>query len=90
MFISSTGDLQKARDVVEKTLSQLEIEGSRFEYWSASPNPPIAECLRHVEESDGLILLLGSRYGTLDKDSGLSITHLEYRRAKDLGRPTFG
>jgi len=82
--------LQKARDVVEKTLFELEIDGSRFEFWPASPNPPIAECLRGVEESDGLILLLGSRYGTIDKDSSLSITHLEYRRAKDLKKPTFG
>ena len=89
MFISSTADLQKARDMVEQALSELEIDGSRFEFWPASPNPPIAECLRSVEESDGLILLLGYRYGTLDKDSGVSITHLEYRRAKDLKKPIF-
>jgi tetratricopeptide (TPR) repeat protein len=89
IFISSTGDLEKAREVVEQTLPELEIGGSRFESWPASPNPPIAECLRHVEESDGLILLLDSGYGTINKDSGLSITHLEYRRAKDLKKPIF-
>ncbi len=90
IFISSTADLQKARDVVEKMLSELEIDGSRFELWPSSPNPPIVECLRGVEESDGLILLLGSRYGSIDKGSDLSITHLEYRRAKDLKKPRFG
>lgn len=88
-FISSTGDLQKARDVVEQILPDLEIDGSRFESWPASPNPPITECLQVIEKSDGLILLLGSRYGFIDKDSGLSITHLEYRRAKQLNKRIF-
>ena len=87
MFISSTVDLEKARDVVEQTLPELEIDGSRFESWPASPNPPIAECLRVVKESDGLILLLGSRYGTIEKKSGLSFTHREYLRARELKKP---
>ena len=31
------------------------------EYWSASPNPPLQECLSRVAQCEALILLLGQK-----------------------------
>ena len=44
-------------------------------------------CLKAVEESDIVIFLIGSRYGSLyDESSGISVTRQEYRHAKTVGK----
>jgi len=86
VFISSTADLQQERDTAERALSGLDIDGSRFESWPSTPNSPIDECLKQIEESDAIILILGKRYGSLI-DSGISVTHLEYHHATRLKPP---
>lgn len=88
ILISSTADLQMERNTVENSLSKLDIDGSRFEYWASSPTNPITECLKRIEESDAVVLLLGSRYGSLS-DEGISVTHLEYRHAVKINKPVF-
>lgn len=88
MFISSTSDLKKERDTVEQTLLEIDIDGSRFEFWPSTPNHPISECLQRIEESDAVVLLLGHKYGSIT-ESGLSFTHLEYRHAKKFKKPVF-
>jgi tetratricopeptide (TPR) repeat protein len=88
VFISSTSDLRAERDAVEATLSELDVDGSRFESWVSSPNHPMEECLRRIKESDAVVLLLGSRYGRKD-ESGLSPTHQEYREARKLQKRVF-
>jgi tetratricopeptide (TPR) repeat protein len=67
----------------------MDIDGERFETWPSTPNHPMAECLLRVEESDAIILLLGTRYGTPSPlKSG---THLEYEHAENATskRPIF-
>jgi len=86
VFISSTGDLQQERDAVERALSDLEIDGSRFESWPSSPTSPINECLERIEEADAFVLILGERYGSLT-ESGISVSHLEYRHAREIQPP---
>jgi tetratricopeptide (TPR) repeat protein len=88
IFISSTADLESFRDAVESALSNLEADGSRYESWPSSPDDPVTECLNRVSEADGLVLLIGKRYGSKTAN-GKSVTHLEYRRAKELKRPIF-
>ncbi len=89
IFISSTGDLKAERDAVESVLAERDIDGERFETWPSTPNHPIAECLRRVEECDAFILLLGKRYGTPSPSK--SGTHLEYDHVKAITpkRPVF-
>lgn len=58
-----------------------------MEKFVASNEVPLEECLRQLRESDLVVLLLGGRYGSLDPETGLSITELEYRTARDLGLP---
>lgn len=90
VFISSTADLTNHRDAVETALRALNIDGSRFESWPTVPNPVggMSECLRRVEESDAVVLLLGEKYGTI-VESGLSATHSEYRHASQHQKPIF-
>jgi hypothetical protein len=82
VFISSTGDLKAERDAVESVLAEMDIDGERFETWPSTPNHPIQECLRRVEESDAFILLLGKRYGTPSPSK--SGTRLEYDHAEAI------
>ena len=88
IFISSTSDLKRWRTASAKALSDLNIDDLRFESWPSSPNDPINECLLNIEESDGLILIIGKNYGTITK-GGISATHLEFRHAIKHGRPIF-
>ncbi len=80
VFISGTGDLGDFRKAAEAGLNGLDIEGSLFETWASSPNKPLEECLKKVEESDAMVLVLGGRYGSRT-ESALSYTHAEYRHA---------
>lgn len=88
VFISSTGDLQAERGAVAEALSVLDVDGIRFESWPSTPYPPISEAVRRLDDCDAVVLLLGRRYGTRS-GSGLSVTHLEYRRAVELRKPVF-
>ena len=88
VFISSTADLKAERDAVDAELQLLNVDGTRFETWPASPNEPLDECLRCVQESDAVVLMLGQKYGTLTQ-GGISATHAEYRRALEHGKPLF-
>ena len=45
-------------------------------------------CFEGVRDSNGVILILGSRYGEPDQ-TGLSPTHQEFRLAVQLGKPVF-
>lgn len=87
-FISSTGDLEGEREAVASALESLEIEGSLFETWPSSPVSSISECLRRIDKSEVFILLLGSLYGH-ELPNGLSFTHQEYHRARELELPIF-
>jgi len=88
VFISSTSDLIKWRKAVADALSELDIDGSLFEDWPSSPNDPIDECLLQINESDAYIVIFGKKYGYIT-ESGLSVTHLEYRHAVKCGKPVF-
>jgi hypothetical protein len=52
VFISNTSDLYHESNAVEKALAEFDINGLRFESWSASPSPPAEKCLKRIEESD--------------------------------------
>jgi len=88
IFIGSTSDLAAERDAVQEVLGSLDVDGTRFESWPASPNPPLDECFQHLDTADGLVLLLGQKYGTITPD-GISATHAEYRHAAKLFKPIF-
>ena len=58
-----------------------------YEFEPASPHDATKECLDEIDSCQYFTLIIGNQYGYAEGD--LSITHLEYRRAKSLGLPCF-
>jgi len=54
----------------------------------ASSEPPLEECLKEVTASQVLIGLIGTKYGTVDPQTGKSFSELEYDEAKKCAIPT--
>jgi hypothetical protein len=91
VFISSVhAGLEPERKAVIDAILNLQHEPIAMEHFSASPEPPLEECLSRVEESDILILILGLSYGSIHTGTGLSYTENEYRHAKKLGLEVLG
>lgn len=58
-----------------------------MEFFGALPESPKEECLRLVRGANIYVGILGVRYGSLDSESGKSLTHLEYEEAVALKLP---
>ena len=56
-----------------------------YEFEPASPEKALEGCLRALDRCQVYLLIVGVQYGNLV--GALSITHAEYRRAKETGRP---
>lgn len=56
-----------------------------FEFEPASPTRALQGCLESLDRCDVYLLIVGVEYGTLVGD--VSITHAEYRRAKERSLP---
>ncbi|MBI4494727.1 MAG: DUF4062 domain-containing protein [Chloroflexi bacterium] len=82
-FISSAiRGMESYRDAAVRAIRSLGHEPIRAEDFGASPESPQRVCLAGVRAADAVVLLLGARYGPIQK-SGLSATHEEYREARD-------
>ena len=56
-----------------------------YEFEPASPDKALDGCLKTVDTCDVYVLIVGTEYGTVGGD--ISITHAEYRRAKEKALP---
>lgn len=88
MISSTVQDFKDIRTILKGFLSSagykvlISEDGSII---ADSAKETFENCLKAVEASDILIVLIGSRYGTLyDEKSDISITRQEYRHAKEL------
>lgn len=89
VFVGSTYlDLQPYRDAVREALHRIEVVARGMEYFGASADPPREECLRAVRSCSAYIGIFGMRYGSIDPESGKSMTHLEYEHAQHLRLPS--
>jgi hypothetical protein len=84
IFVSSTSkDLPAERAAVEEALNQMrDTEFLGMEYFGSRPGNPKSVCMKEVEESDVYIGIIADRYGYVDPETGISMTELEYRRAR--------
>lgn len=57
-----------------------------MEYWVAEDSRPLDKCLEEVRRSDLVVLLVGFRYGSTNKD-GMSFTECEYEEAVEHDIP---
>lgn len=88
VFISSTfTDLQVHRTALFSALSEVSAKIHGMEFFGARPGAPKEECLAEVRKAHIFGLLLGMRYGSLDDETGLSFTHLEYLESLRLSLP---
>jgi len=89
VFLGSTyEDLREHRQAVLEAAGRLGSLVRAMEFFGARPGVPKDECLDMVRRSDVYIGLFAMRYGSVDRDSGKSISHLEYLEARSLNLPT--
>ena len=88
VFVSSVvRDYEEYRAAAKDAIEALDHDAVLMEVtYPSSPGPPRAECLRGVESSDVVVLLLGRCYGT-PQASNKSPTHEEFDHARSLGKP---
>lgn len=89
IFISSTyEDLIDERNSAISTIDRND-QSIAMEKWFAEAEAPKEVALNKLQECDAVVLILGFRYGSIDKEEGISITEIEYNAAKSLGIPVF-
>ncbi len=89
VFVSSTwSDLQREREAVEEALGRMcTASFSGMEYFGSQPGTPKEVCLEKVGRADVYIGIFAHTYGYIDSESGLSLTELEYRTARECDIP---
>ncbi len=89
VFVSSTfEDLREERAIVISALLQLDCFPAGMELFPAADDDSLTLIKSVIDDSDYYLVILGGRYGTLDKAGGRSYTHLEYEYALATGKPT--
>ena len=82
IFVSSTfEDMIFYRNAVADAITSLEHLPIGMEHFVSSPDKSLDVCLSDVRRCNIYVLLVGMRYGSIDKDSGKSYTELEYDEA---------
>lgn len=90
IFISSTYlDLIEERQAVVEAVLDSENIPAGMELFNSSSKSQWEIITQWINESDALILLLGSSYGTIDSEENISYTEKEYNYAKSLGKPIY-
>ena len=84
IFLSSTyEDLADHRKAVIQALTELGADVRGMEAFGARTAPPKEVCLREVRGCGIYVGVFATRYGTIDQETGKSMTHLEYEEARD-------
>lgn len=84
-FVSSAFEsLRDEREQVIRSLLDFRVLPIGQEHFTVTDFRAIQE---FIDESDYFILLLGGRYGSIDKETGLSWTEREYRYAIERSKP---
>ncbi len=89
VFVGSTyEDLKSYREAVKDALVRLEAIVHGMEFFGSKPGNPKEECLKAVRKCKVYIGIFAMRYGSVDPDTGKSMTHLEYEEAQHLELPS--
>ena len=88
VFLSSTyEDLADYRRAVMDVLQECEILYKGMEFFGATEYSALNTCLENISDSDRVIVLMGSRYGSRPSDIEPSYTESEIREAIKLVKP---
>jgi len=89
VFVSSTYlDLVSYRRAVLEQLVRRDLLFRGMEFFGAEPAspPPAEKIVREVHDADVYLGIFGTRYGSVDPKSGLSMTELEFNEAESSGK----
>lgn len=90
IFVSSTfTDLIEERQAAVQAILRAGNIPAGMELFSAGNKSQLDTIKKWIEESDIYVLILGGRYGSLETESQLSYTEIEYKYAIELGKPFF-
>jgi len=89
VFISSTfTDLQQARQEVSKALLRSDCFPAQMEQWPATDEEQFEFIKQIIEQCDYYIVITAGMYGSINPDTGISYTEMEFDYAQELGVPT--
>lgn len=89
VFVSSTyTDLIEERQVAVEAILDAGHIPAGMELFKAGKSQ-MKTIRKWINESDVYMLILGGRYGSIEEDSGLSYTELEYKYALSKNMPVF-
>ncbi|MGK7885389.1 MAG: DUF4062 domain-containing protein [Crocosphaera sp.] len=90
VFVSSTYlDLIEERQAAVQAILEAKHIPAGMELFTAGDQSQW-EVIKHwIDQSDVYLLILGGRYGSIDKETGKSYTHLEYEYALEKSIPVF-
>lgn len=87
IFVSSTyKDLIDERRIAINTIMQLGHIPAGMEMFSATGAPQLETIKPIIDESDYYLIILGGKYGSVNKETGLSYTEMEYDYALEQNK----
>ena len=90
VFVSSTyNDLIFERQAAVESILRAGHIPAGMELFAAGSESQLDIIRRWIDGSDIYMLLLGGRYGSIEPNSGLSYTEIEYRYAMEQNKPIF-
>jgi hypothetical protein len=94
VFVSSTvADLHHIRDALRERIAALGYNPVLSDHNGVGYVPSLSavgSCLKTVSVCSLAVVIVGRRYGTIvDDGGGISVTHKEYRAAREAGVPVF-
>jgi uncharacterized protein YhaN len=90
VFVSSTySDLREERQAAVEAILKAGHIPAGMELFAAGNESQLQTIRRWIDESDAYMLILGGRYGSVDKATGTSYTELEYDYAVSQDKPVF-
>lgn len=88
IFISSTyEDLKEERQALVGVALENNFIPVGMEQFHAAPTSQWNVITKMIDECDFYLLVIGSRYGSIDEETGISYTEKEYNYAKNKGLP---
>ncbi len=90
IFVSSTfADLTSDRQAAVSAILKAGHIPAGMELFAAGDRSQMETIKSWIDESDGYMLILGGRYGSIESTTGISYTELEYDYAVQQGKPLF-
>lgn len=90
VFISSTySDLIEERKEVMQVLLEMDAIPAGMELFPAADDDQWTLIKKVIDASDYYLVIVGGRYGSIGPE-GISYTEMEFRYAKEIGKPILG